>query len=454
MWDWSGSKTPPPVRSRDDAGNDAQNQGNMPVRNEARPVPVYRDARAFRTLPPTAPASAYPDPLDIPDPQAVYSTMPPPVYPQRQSPFFQPSMIPPQAPPAFAQYPHQTAYGSGYPQAQSYPQPYIPQPQQYPAPYPAQAYVPLRPYPTNPPYIPQPYAAQPHQAPYSPLYSAQPAQAPYVQPDQSYAAQPAQPPYTQTEQSYSAQTAQAPYAQPDQSYAAQPAQPPYTQTEQPYSAQTVQSLYSSLKQTSYNPSAKTSQNHQKNLRQDQLTPSGDDKAVWEKQFQERGFVNMDLLEVDFVPLDPNWLMELRKAFKRTRRDFLKYVGYHHVNELLAAGMTEEAIKLVKKGKAPENFNVHIRVPFDYGGANSFSNLVLLQTHPFHTEIHRFIDMQTLSYPNLKPPKLFLPAPKGKVYFPGEIEISSGGASRHDRSVYAGFLESTFEMIAQRSSLGR
>ena len=117
-------------------------------------------------------------------------------------------------------------------------------------------------------------------------------------------------------------------------------------------------------------------------------------------------------------------------------------------------MTEDAIKLVKKGKAPENFNIHIRVPFDYGGTNSFSNLVLIQTHPFHTEIHRFIDMQTLAQPNLKPRKLYLPSPKGKVYFPGEIEISSGGTSRHDRSVYAGFLESTFEMIAQKSSLGR
>ncbi len=163
---------------------------------------------------------------------------------------------------------------------------------------------------------------------------------------------------------------------------------------------------------------------------------------------------MDLIEADYVPLDPNWLSELRKAFKRTRRDFLKYVGYHHVNELMAAGMNEEAVKLVKKGKAPENFNIHIRIPFDYGGTNNFNNLVLIQTHPYHTEIHRFIDMQTLSQPNLKPRKLYLPAPKGKVYFPGEIELSGGGTSRHDRSVYAGFLESTFEMIQQRSVLGR
>lgn len=320
MWDWSGSKTPPPVRSRSGAAEEAQNQGVTPVRRDIRPVPVYRDARAFRTLPPTAPASAYPDPAGTP-----YSPVPP-VYPQQ-----------PYAP-----------------------QPYAPVPQQ--------------------PYAPQPYAPAPQQ-PYAP-----------------------QPAYQQ------------PYAPPA-------APQPYTTQGYPQQA---------------------------------AAPAGspEDRGLWEWRFKQTGLVNMDLIEADYVPLDSAWLLELRKAFKRTRRDFLKYVGYHHVNELLAAGMSEDAIKLVKKGKAPENFNIHIRVPFEYGGTNSFSNLVLIQTHPYHVEIHRFIDMQTLSQPNFKPRKLFLPAPKGKVYFPGDIEISSGGTSRHDRSVYAGFLESTFEMIAQRSSLGR
>ena len=336
MWDWSGSKMPPPVRTRGDAAQEAQNQGVTPLRRDARPVPVYRDARAYRTLPPTAPASAYPDPLSMPDPQSPFAPVAPPVYS---------------------------------------PQPYAPQPFA-----PAQpAYAPS--YPVQPTYPPQPYA---------PAHAAQPSYAPAPQP---YAPQ-------------------QPYA-PPQPYAPQPVAMPGQGGNAP-----------------------------------------EDRALWEWQFKQTGLVNMDLIEADYVPLDPNWLSELRKAFKRTRRDFLKYVGYHHVNELMAAGMNEEAVKLVKKGKAPENFNIHIRIPFDYGGTNNFNNLVLIQTHPYHTEIHRFIDMQTLSQPNLKPRKLYLPAPKGKVYFPGEIELSGGGTSRHDRSVYAGFLESTFEMIQQRSVLGR
>lgn len=351
MWDWSGSKTPPPVRSRSGAAEEAQNQGVTPMRRDIRPVPVYRDARAFRTLPPTAPASAYPDPAA----GTPYSPVPP-VYPQQ-----------PYAPQPYAPVP---------------PQPYAPQPY---APAPQQPYAPQ-------PYAPQPYAPAPPQ-PYAPQ--------PYAPaPQQPYPPQPA-------------------YQQP---YAPAPQQP---YTTQGYPQQAAVSA-----------------------------GSPEDRGLWEWRFKQTGLVNMDLIEADYVPLDAAWLLELRKAFKRTRRDFLKYVGYHHVNELLAAGMGDDAIKLVKKGKAPENFNIHIRIPFEYGGTNSFSNLVLIQTHPYHTEIHRFIDMQTLSQPNFKPRKLFLPAPKGKVYFPGDIEISSGGTSRHDRSVYAGFLESTFEMIAQRSSLGR
>ena len=347
MWDWSGTKTPPPVRSRGDAALEAQNQGSTPLRRDVRPVPIYRDARAFKTLPPTAPASAYPDPLMIPQP---YAPQPQPYMPPQPSP---------------APYAPQQPYA---------PQPYAPQLQPYMPPQPS----------------PAPYAPQPYSAP----------QQPYAPQPQPYAPQP------------------QPYMPPQPSPA-------------PYAPQPYQGM----------PAA----------------PTGNpetDRSLWEWQFSQMDLPNMELIEVSFVMLDANWLSELRKAFKRTRRDFLKYVGYHHVNELIAAGMDEEGIKLVKKGKAPENFNVHVRVPFDYGGTNSFSNLVLIQTHPYHNEIHRFIDMQTLIQPNLKPRKLFLPSPKGKVYTPGEVEISSGGTSRHDRSVYAGFLESTFEMIAERSMMGR
>ena len=120
MWDWSGTKTPPPVRPRGDAALEAQNQGSTPLRRDVRPVPIYRDSRAFKTLPPTAPASVYPDPLMIPQPQQAYAPQPQSYAPQPQ----------PYAPQPYA------------PQPQPYaPQPYAPQPQPY-APMPQQAYAP------------------------------------------------------------------------------------------------------------------------------------------------------------------------------------------------------------------------------------------------------------------------------------------------------------------------
>ena len=103
MWDWSGTKTPPPVRSRNEAAEEAQNLGVTPVRRDVRPVPIYRDSRAYRTLPPTAPASAYPDPLEIPSPQSPYSAVPP-TYQQQPSAVsrsYQRPVMPPQAPPGY-----------------------------------------------------------------------------------------------------------------------------------------------------------------------------------------------------------------------------------------------------------------------------------------------------------------------------------------------------------------
>lgn len=379
MWDWSGSKIPPPMRSRDEAAQQAQNQGVTPVRRDIRSVPIYRDPRAFRSLPPTAPASAYPDPLDIPQPPYPNAPVPPPGYPHAPQPM----------PPNYSQpYP---------PQAPMYPQPapaYPPQPAPYSPPQPAPAggwgSVP----PPQPPYMPQPQAPYPPQPqPYAPPMPPQPQMPSYPQPGPM-----------------------------------------------PRMAHPLPSASSSY-QTPQNAALPTE--------------NAGDRSMWEWQMSQMDLPNMELLEVNYVMLDPRWRLELRKAFKRARRDFLKYVGYHHVNELLSAGIDEEGIRKIKKGKAPENFNVHVRVPFDYGGTNDFSNLVLIQTHPFHVAIHKFIDMQTLSQPQgSKPRRLFIPAPKGKVYIPGVIEISSGGKDKHDRSVYAGFLESTFEIIAQKSVMGR
>ena len=164
---------------------------------------------------------------------------------------------------------------------------------------------------------------------------------------------------------------------------------------------------------------------------------------------------MALAEVSYSPLDKDWHLDMIKGFKRIRRDFLKYVAYHNLDDLVTAGVSDEGIKMLKSGRAPENFDIHIKIPLEYGGNNEFSNLCLIQTRPFHETIHKFVDMQTS---NLHEGEIlrsiFIPIPKGKVYIP-EVEVSiGGGRKRADKSVYAGFLADTFKEIAIKSMYGR
>lgn len=291
-------------------------------------------------------------------------------------------------------------------------------------PAPQQPYVPQ---PMPPQYAPQGYAPQPMPQGYAP----QPMPPQYA--PQGYAPQP-------VPQGYAPQPMPQQYAPQivPQGYAPQPV---IQQAEQPVPAArpavpTVDSAYNVTKIP-------------------RPVESTGDRSDWEYQLTQLDLPNMELQEVNFVMLNAQWKLELRKAFKRARRDFLKYVGYHNVNELIAIGLTDDDIRKIKKGKASENVNVHIKIPFDYGGTNDFSNLILMQTHPFHADLHKFIDMQiSRQQQGGLPKRLFVPVPAGKVYVPGDIVVSSGGKGKHDRSVYAGFLESTFEAIAQRSAMDR
>jgi hypothetical protein len=180
-----------------------------------------------------------------------------------------------------------------------------------------------------------------------------------------------------------------------------------------------------------------------------------EERMWEWQFQQFDLPGMELQVVTFAAQTARWKSEMRKAFKRARRDFLKFVGYHLADSCTAAGIPDIGIKQLKRGRAPENFNVHMKIPLDYSGTNDFSNLCLLQTHPYHEDLHKFLDMQIARQPaGQRSRKLYIPIPEGKIYVPEGGVFIPGGKDKHDRSVYAGFLEDTFETIRLKSSVGR
>ncbi len=180
-----------------------------------------------------------------------------------------------------------------------------------------------------------------------------------------------------------------------------------------------------------------------------------DVAYWETKFQQMNFPGMDLVEATAYPLTVLEKVNLRKQYKRIKKDFLRYLSYNYVNDLRSAGMSEDNIFYFKKGIIPENFNVHLKIPFDYTGQVDFSNMVLIQNYPFHEDIHKFIDMQMEGMDiNMRPLKMYIPVPTGKIYIPLTMYTGSGGKGKHDRSVYAGFSESTFKTLAQKNMPGR
>ena len=181
----------------------------------------------------------------------------------------------------------------------------------------------------------------------------------------------------------------------------------------------------------------------------------EDLKLWEAKFQEMNFPGMDLVEATAYPISMSDNIERKKQYKRVKRDFLKYVAYNFVNDLRNAGLDEDSIFYFKKGIMPENFNVHLKVPFDYTGSVDFSNMVLIQNRPYHEDIHRFMDMQMDGMPvGTLPEKLYIPVPTGKVYIPLTMYTGSGGKGKHDRSVYAGYSESAFKRLAQKTMMGR
>ncbi|MGD9638018.1 MAG: hypothetical protein AB7U85_03040 [Alphaproteobacteria bacterium] len=226
------------------------------------------------------------------------------------------------------------------------------------------------------------------------------------------------------------------------------------QTRQPMPPQSVQQQQQRLMSP---PPQTYMQQHQPMMPQVMapMNTTNEDLNTWEWEFENFNLPGMELQEVTMVVQSTAWKNDMRKAFKRARRDFLKFVGYHHQDECLEAGVDEEGLKLLKKGRAPENFNVHMKIPLDYLGTNDFSNLCLIKTHPFHIDLHKFLDLQiTKQFNGAKPKRILLPVPVGKVYVPNNGTFSPGGKDKHDRSVYAGFLESTFEIIKMKSSMGR
>ena len=115
--------------------------------------------------------------------------------------------------------------------------------------------------------------------------------------------------------------------------------------------------------------------------------------ILQEKIRSCGLRGIELRECAYHP--QTWA-EMAKNFaeyQRVRKTFLKLTAYSHADECRRLGFDDEDMELLKNKHSPENYNVHIKIPFDFGGTLDFNNLCLIKSHPVHDNLHRLIELQ-------------------------------------------------------------
>lgn len=125
---------------------------------------------------------------------------------------------------------------------------------------------------------------------------------------------------------------------------------------------------------------------------------------------------MYLLKKDYTPQTWKEMSSIFTEYQRARKAFLKLIAYSNLKECIRLGLDADDIAQLKIGITPENYNTHLKLPFDFGGSLSFSNFSLIKTHHTHSNIHRILDYQIGCGFLLKYKKIFIPFFDGKFYY--------------------------------------
>ena len=103
--------------------------------------------------------------------------------------------------------------------------------------------------------------------------------------------------------------------------------------------------------------------------------------------------NIELKECSFHPQTWGEMTKNTSQYQRMRKTFLKLMGYSSLEECKKIGFDDEDLELLKNKKSPENYNVHIKIPLEFGGRLDMDNFCLIKTHPLHDQIHHLIEKQ-------------------------------------------------------------
>ena len=148
-----------------------------------------------------------------------------------------------------------------------------------------------------------------------------------------------------------------------------------------------------------------------------LNVDGGDRH-WLTQFQKTNLSDMDLVALQSIRHYERDLMAECQQLKNQIPVFLTWLVQTHISELRIAGLSEEQIAGLTEGKLPVNWTVHLKYPLAYVGAITQDKLVLMPEHPFHEDLHHFINQQIATNAGvISPAVLYVPVPRSPVYVP-------------------------------------
>ncbi len=167
------------------------------------------------------------------------------------------------------------------------------------------------------------------------------------------------------------------------------------------------------------------QSEEMELSLDNLMTDGGE-AHWLELMQKTNLSGMDLVALKVIP---NYIHDFKSEYAQLKvqsRLFLLSVTQVHRNELRVAGLSEDQIDGLVNGIIPVNWTIHLKYPVAYGGTITLNNFVLMPHHPFHEELHHFINQQIVTDAGVMTPStLYVPTPKSDVYIPfGSNEMPS------------------------------
>ena len=133
------------------------------------------------------------------------------------------------------------------------------------------------------------------------------------------------------------------------------------------------------------------------------------------------FTNMPVKQVNYVKQSAAQRDKRRAEFEERaggRERFLKAIAGdpEKAGALLEAGIGHAQIALMKeKGKTPQGWQVHHKLPLDGGGTSEFDNLVLIKNGPYNQTFTRQQNEQTHGLQEGEARQVSLPIPDHFIY---------------------------------------